>query len=158
MMTSNTFTKPKEGKEASLEEQKRCKDALDIEMATYMPFVKLENERYVIGTHIRSLQLKGNGCLVRCGGGYMELDEYLKHYSKSECILLSTLMRKGDGTVKNTVVKMLEQHKVDKPTIQKYEKRCPSEIDEQFKRLMDEVKDFEEFCSIQVPASLREHS
>ena len=48
--------------------------ALEIEMAIYMPFVKLESDKYVIGTRIKTLQFKENGCIVRCGGGFMELE------------------------------------------------------------------------------------
>ena len=62
------------------------KEALEIEMATYLPFVKLSPEKYLIGTHQRFLQLKENGCLVRTGGGYMELNDYMKNYARSECI------------------------------------------------------------------------
>ena len=74
----------------------------------------------------------------------MYLEEFLKHYSKAECSKLNTLIRKGDGTVKNTVLKLLENHKVDKKSQASYVTKCKSEIDQQFKRLMQEVKDFDQ--------------
>ena len=40
---------------------------------------------YLIGTQARQVVLKGTGVMVRTGGGFMYLDEYLRHYSKSEC-------------------------------------------------------------------------
>lgn len=68
--------------------------------------------------------------MVRTGGGYMYLDEYLRYYSKSECSKLNTLVNKGDGNVKNTVISLLKEHKVDKKSIERYEKACKSEIDQ----------------------------
>ena len=66
----------------------------------------------------------------------MYLDEYLKHYAKTECIELNTLIRKGDGTLKNAVVSLLNKHKADKKVVARYEKDCKAEIDLQFGRLM----------------------
>ena len=95
-----------------------------------MPFFKLKTGKYLIGTHEREVQLKGTGCLVRTGGGYMYLEEYLKHYSKAECSRLNTLIRKGDGTVKNTVINLLEKYKADKNSVLRYKHMCKSEIDQ----------------------------
>ena len=66
-------------------------------MATYLPVVRLDYGKYLIGTHERQVSLKEEGPIVRTGGGFMKLDEYLRHYSKSECIEISKMMRKGDG-------------------------------------------------------------
>ena len=101
-------------------------------MATYLPFFKLRSGRYLIGTQEKHLILKGTGCMVRTGGGFMYLDEYLRHYSKAECIKLNGLIRKGDCTVKNTVISMLKKHKADEKSIARYEKACKAEIDQQF--------------------------
>ena len=78
-------------------------------MTTYMPFVKIESGKYLIGTRERKLQLKGKNILVRTGGGYMNFVEYLKHYSRSECISLNKLIRKDgqNGTIQSAVIKLL---------------------------------------------------
>ena len=77
-------------------------------MATYLPIVRLDYGKYLIGTHEKQVQLKDDGPLVRTGGGFMKLDQYLKHYARSECIELSSMMRKGDGSYKNTVLGLLK--------------------------------------------------
>ena len=59
----------------------------------------------------------------------MYLEEFLMHYSKAECSKLNTLIRKGDGTVKNTVLKLLEKHKADKKSLKRYGNKCKNEID-----------------------------
>ena len=92
-------------------------EALEIEMATYLPIVKLATGNYLIGTRQRQVQLKANGQLMaRIGGGYMYLDEYLKRYSRAECVKLNMLKQK-EGTVKDAVVKILRNLKVDSKVI-----------------------------------------
>ena len=121
-------------------------------MATYLPFVKLASGKYLIGVHERQLQLKGSGCLVRTGEGYMPLDEYLKQYSRSECIKLNKLIRKEDGSVKNTVLNLLRKHKADNKSVARYEKKCSQELDLQFQQLMDQVKELDQLMSSSTPA------
>ena len=96
-------------------------------MATYLPIVRLVWGKYLIGTHEKQVQLKGDGPLVRTGGGFMKLDQYLKHYARSECIELSGMMRKGDGSYKNTVLGLLKSHKADKKPISRWERKCKPE-------------------------------
>ena len=101
-------------------------------MVAYLPIIKLEPEKYLIGVHAKHLQLKGTNVLVTTGGGFMPLGDYLKHYSRFECIELSTLMRKSDGTLKTTVINLLNRHKTDKEDnkiVRRYEKLCNPEID-----------------------------
>ena len=57
---------------------------------------------------------------MRTGGGFMELEEYLKHYARNECITLQTLVKKQEnGTVKTIVVGLLRTLKADEKTIAK---------------------------------------
>ena len=60
--------------------------SLIYELATCLPFVKIAPGKYLVGTDIRYIQIKGRGVLVRTGGGYMYLSEYLLHYAKTECL------------------------------------------------------------------------
>jgi len=64
------------------------------ELATCLPFVKLATGKYLIGSEVRMIAIKGRGVLVRTGGGYMYLSEYMLHYAKIECIKLGLVMLK----------------------------------------------------------------
>ena len=77
---------------------------------------------------------------MRTGGGYEKLDVYLKHYSRSECIELNRLLRDGDGSFKNTVLKILHKNKADKESISRWEKKCSPEMAQHFERIMNEFK------------------
>ena len=71
----------------------------------------------------------------------MQLEEFLRHYCKSECIQLNTLTKRGDGKLKTTVVGLLTNLHADKKQITSYEKRYTPEVEAQFESLMEEIKE-----------------
>jgi len=79
------------------------------ELATCLPFVKIKQGIYLVGTEIRSIQIKGRGVLVRTGGGYMYLSEFLLHYAKSECLKLGLMILKANKTFQAVVVGLLKR-------------------------------------------------
>ena len=71
----------------------------------------------------------------------MELEEYLKHYARNECITLQTLVKKKeDGTVKTVVVGLLRSLKADEKTIARNTKRYGTQFETQFKQMMAQMK------------------
>ena len=110
-------------------------------MATSLPVIKIAKGKYLIGTHQKSLQIKGDSCIVRTGGGFMELEEYFKHYARNECITLQTLVKKQEnGTVKTVVVGLLRTLKADEKSIAKNTKRYSAQFETQFKDMMAQMK------------------
>ena len=73
----------------------------------------------------------------------MQLEEFLRHYCKSECIQLNTLNKRGDGKLKTTVIGLLTKLHADKKHITSYEKRYTPEVEAQFESLMEEIKEFD---------------
>ena len=70
----------------------------------------------------------------------MLLDDYLKQYSRVESIELSCLIQKGDSTMKNTIISLINKHKDNKndnKEIRTYEKLCKLEMDADFDILME---------------------
>ena len=90
------------------------KDALDIEAATYIPIVKISQGKYLIGSKMRSLQTNGKGCNVKIGGGFYYLDEYLMKRSRSECIELNNLCKKGECSFGKVVIALMKKYQADK--------------------------------------------
>ena len=39
-----------------------------------LPIVKLDPNKYLIGTKVRQVQIKNDSLLARVGGGFMEMD------------------------------------------------------------------------------------
>ena len=85
--------------------------SLIYELATCLPFVKLETGRYLVGTEVRSIQIKGRGVLVRTGGGFMYLSEFLLHYAKSECLKLGLMILKQNKSLKQVVLNLLKRQR-----------------------------------------------
>ena len=76
----------------------------------------------------------------------MELEEYLKRYSKDECMQLNRLVKKDEnGSLKNAVVTLLRNHhKVTEKSIKQYEKNALPQLDAQFLRLMEQTREVTE--------------
>ena len=79
----------------------------------------------------------------------MLLEDYLTQYSRVECIELGSLIHRGDGTMRNTVISLINKHKLDKDdkdfhkVVKRYDKLCKLEMDADFDILMDEYKKLE---------------
>ena len=68
------------------------------------------------------------------------MDEFLKRYARSECVKLSMLMQKGDGTMKSAVSSILKKLKVDSKIVAQHELKYDAEFDEQFIDMMEDAK------------------
>jgi len=51
-----------------------------------IPIIKLGVSIYLIGTKKVQLLVKNTNLIVRVGGGFMDLNEYLRRESKTECL------------------------------------------------------------------------
>lgn len=99
-----------------------------------LPIQKIIKGKYLIGTETRALQVKGSTCMVRTGGGYLELHEYLQHHAKTQCIKLSMYMAKNKTTYKEEVVKLLERNKAPEKVIKDFSKLISPGLEEEFWR------------------------
>ena len=57
------------------------------------------------------------------------------------------MIRNGDGSIQNTVLKILHKNKADKATIDRWEKKCNPEMAQRFERLMTEIKNLDKVLS-----------
>lgn len=87
------------------------------ELATCLPLVKLEGSdgMYLVGTEFKKIQMKGRGVLVRTGGGYMYLSEYLLHYAKAECLKIGVMMLKLRKPFKDTILHIIGKRDKSQP-------------------------------------------
>ena len=63
-------------------------------MRLLVPVIKLDTNSYIVGTQKRQLVMKNTNLLMRVGGGFMELNEYLRQEAKFECLKISMAMGK----------------------------------------------------------------
>jgi len=70
------------------------KEQLEQCLRLLVPVIKLDTNSYLIGTQKRQLLMKNTNLLIRVGGGFMELNEYLRQEAKFECLKISMTMEK----------------------------------------------------------------
>lgn len=45
-----------------------------------MPVIRIGPGKYLLGTESKMLMIKGDICMVRVGGGFVSLQEYIERY------------------------------------------------------------------------------
>lgn len=98
---------------------------------------------YLVGTEFKKIQMKGRGVLVRTGGGYMYLSEYLLHYAKAECLKIGVMMLKLRKPFKETIQNIIGKRDNSELALKDWAKRCPQGIDKQFNELVLAVRTLE---------------
>ena len=133
-------------KERLLKKLENQNKELVAEIVTVLPIIKLSEGRYLVGSEVKSIQLKGeNGCVVRTGGGFMILQEYLERYAKNEFFKLGLVITKGKMTYKATILDLIQRHRETEQAAKEFKKSCPEEgIDAQVKSLMERTKKLDE--------------
>ena len=117
-------------------------DDLNTELVTYLPIVKIDQTRFLIGTKVKELQLKQAAIFVKVKNGCMRFEDYLKLQAKIECQELHSLISYWDGTYKTAVVNLIirnNAHVTNISAIKRYEKMDSSEIQTDFESLMEVV-------------------
>ena len=52
----------------------------------FLPVIKLDSAKYLIGTDVKNILIKSDAILVRVGGGFITLSEHINKISFMECI------------------------------------------------------------------------
>lgn len=68
-------------------------EEINMLLTSLLPVLKLEAGKYMIGTEKKPIQIKNDSLLIRVGGGYATLEEYLHQNGPFECIKLAKVMR-----------------------------------------------------------------
>ena len=99
--------------------------------------------KYLIGTEKKSLQIKSTDILIRVGGGYATLEEYLKQNGPFECIKIAKHMRDKKCDFKTAVEFYLNKHKAPKKVVQDWLKSDTSHA-EVFEKAIEKMMDAKE--------------
>lgn len=73
----------------------------------------------------------------------MYLSEFLLHYAKSECLKLGLMILKQQKSFKSVVVGLIKRHPNTLQAQKEWMRKCPVEIEQQFERLVNEVRALE---------------
>ena len=64
--------------------------------------------------------MKNTNLLIRVGGGFMELNEYLRQEAKFECLKIGMTMEKQQKTYQEVLVDILKQRNATEKVINKF--------------------------------------
>lgn len=82
-------------------------------MVGLVPIVKLDTGKYLVGTEVKSMQIKNDSLIVRVGGGYCLLEEHIARVARVECLKINQLMNKNKLDFKSAVCFFLDKNKAD---------------------------------------------
>ena len=72
-----------------------------------VPIIRMQAGKYLIGTESKLLIIKGQSVMVRIGGGFERLDEYLKRNEVNELEKIKKLMTDKKKTFNQVMVDLL---------------------------------------------------
>ena len=95
-------------------------------LLAHLPFIKLKDGQYMIGTEKKTVMVRSNTLMIRVGGGYATLEEYLHQNAPFECIKIAMVMKDKKYTFKEAVKYYLTKHKAGDKVIKDYMKTSSS--------------------------------
>lgn len=89
-------------------------------LVEHMPIIKLEEGEYLIGTEKKKIIVKANNLLIRVGGGYITLEEYITRNAPFECIKIHMHMKEHKVSFKKAVTYYLENLDASKRVVRSW--------------------------------------
>ena len=116
-------------------------------LCSQLPVIKLCDGKYMIGTEQKPILVRSDRLLIRVGGGFVTLEEYLNKNSLSENIKFSKVMKSQNCSFKEAVKFYLEKHEAPEKVIQDYLKveESNSELYEKTMAKIQEREDEKKF-------------
>ena len=108
-------------------------------MRLLVPVIKLDTNTYIVGTQKRQLVMKNTNLLMRVGGGFMDLNEYLRQEAKFECLKISMAMGKQQQSYQEVLVDILKERNASEKVINQF-RRDTAQLEIPFKEIVDAVK------------------
>ena len=75
-----------------------------------LPIIRITQGRYLLGTESKAVLLKGNVCMVRVGGGFEKLEEYIGRSQDMECEKIRKIMREEAKKYRQVILEMLQKY------------------------------------------------
>ena len=83
-------------------------EKFDQVMFGLLPVVKIDKDKYMIGTEKKQVLVKNEALIVRIGGGFESFDKHIEHVSRPECLKITHTMRAKNIDYTETVIHYLD--------------------------------------------------
>ncbi|CDW86537.1 growth arrest-specific protein 2 [Stylonychia lemnae] len=100
------------------------------EMDIQLPIIRILQGRYLIGTEYKMLMIKNDSCMVRVGGGFEKLEEYIMRNQDAELDKIKRMMVDNGKSFAEVMTSLLEKFNADKTVIFNYQKYSKYNIPE----------------------------
>ena len=92
-------------------------DQLEYCVKGLMPIIRVTENKFLLGSSLKTVQIRSNKLLVQSGSGYISLAEYWRQVAVSETIKLNKLSRSQNISASKVVRLILEKQKANQQTI-----------------------------------------
>lgn len=89
-------------------------------MQTMIPIIKVQASYYLIGTELKMLEIKGINIMVRVGGGFSDLQEYIVSCAPGQLNSIFKMMEEKNEDYVDTISRILRKLQTDSETIKEF--------------------------------------
>ncbi len=79
-----------------------------------VPINRIDQSKYLFGTKVISAQIINGVLMVRVGGGFMNIEEFVDKHSTKEILALKLKMTKERKKLPKVTQELLDKHKIKK--------------------------------------------
>ncbi|CDW88396.1 cell division protein [Stylonychia lemnae] len=87
-----------------------------------LPIIRVASGKYLIGTDLKMLMIKGTICMVRVGGGWERLEDYINRVQDQEIDKIKRLMTEVQKPYQLVMVDLLININAEQTVIQNYQR------------------------------------
>lgn len=78
-----------------------------------IPVIRISNGKYLIGTESKMVVLKNSSCMVRVGGGFEKMEEYISKHQDAELDKIRRNMNDNNKSYDEVVMELLIKYGAD---------------------------------------------
>ncbi len=97
------------------------KDIMD-ESDVLIPIIRISEGFYLIGTEKKQVSIKGDSIMVRIGGGYEKIDQYISKRELDQLMKIKLMVEMRKISFKECIKQLLAKHTNDDKVFKNWEK------------------------------------
>lgn len=100
-----------------------------------LPVIRITDGKYLIGTETKMVMLRNSTCMVRVGGGFERMEDYIARNQDSELDKIRKMMSENGKTYDQVIVELLQKYGAEQAVINHVQKNVKNMISDKLKSL-----------------------
>jgi hypothetical protein len=92
-----------------------------------LPIIRMYGGKYLIGTDSKIAIIKGTSCVVRVGGGFQNMEEYIMRHEADELLKIEKMMQDQGKTYTEVIKDLLNKYKAEASVVNMFMKTVQQE-------------------------------